>query len=173
MQNKKENQAKESVTGKPAEIIVIVAVAENNVIGCKGDIPWRIKEDFQRFKDLTTGYPCIMGDRTYISLPKRPLPGRENIVLSLDKNFKAEGAVVMHSFEDALEHCRGKGKAFICGGATIYRIGMKVADTFELTRVHKTYEGDTFFPEVDFSEWTLVNEDKKEGYSFLTYKRKR
>jgi dihydrofolate reductase len=158
---------------KPAEVIVIVAVAENNVIGCKGDIPWRIKEDFQRFKDLTMGYPCIMGDRTYISLPKRPLPGRENIVLTLDKSFKAEGAVVMHSFEDAIEYCRGKGKVFICGGATIYRLGLKVADTLELTRVHKSYEGDTFFPEIDFSQWNLVNEEKKEGYSFLTYRLKK
>jgi dihydrofolate reductase len=173
MQNIKEDPEKEPIIRDPAEIIVIAAVAENNVIGSNGDIPWRIKEDFLRFKDLTVGYPCIMGRKTYLSLPRRPLPGRENIVISSEEDYKAEGAVVVRSFNDAIECCRGKGKAFICGGAAIYRLGLKVADTFELTKVHKSYEGDTFFPDVDFSEWTLLNEDKREGYSFLTYKRKR
>lgn len=155
------------------EITVIVAVADNNVIGKDNDIPWRIPEDFAHFKRKTMGYPCIMGDRTFESLPDnaRPLPGRENIVLSLDKDYKAPGAVVMHSFEEAFEHCKDKEKVFICGGATIYRLGMKYADTLELTRVHMSPEGDTFFPEVDSNEWNLVAEDKHEKYSFQTYKR--
>jgi dihydrofolate reductase len=155
------------------EIIVIAAVAENNVIGNKGDIPWRIKEDFLRFKELTMGSSCIMGDRTYNSLPVRPLPGRENIVLTFDKSFNPPGVVVKYSFEDALKHCKNKKKAFICGGASVYKLGLGVADTLELTRVHKNYEGDTFFPEIDFSQWNLEKEEKHEGYSFLTYSRKK
>ncbi|TKJ17262.1 diacylglycerol kinase [Candidatus Woesearchaeota archaeon B3_Woes] len=169
------------------EIIIIVAVAQNNTIGKNNDIPWRIKEDFQHFKDLTMGFPCIMGDKTYESLPDnaKPLPGRENIVLTFDKEYKPEGVTVMHDFNEAIEYCKKKGyeKAFITGGATIYRLGLEIADTFELTRVHKDYDGDVFFPEVNFDEWKLVKKENHEGkdtnnneevrFSFLTYKRKK
>lgn len=170
-----------------AEIIVIVAVAQNNVIGNKGDIPWRIQEDFQHFRETTWGYPCIMGDKTYESLPEnaRPLHGRENIVLTFDKNYKPEGTTIFFDFNEAIEYCRKKGveKAFITGGASIYKLGMKVADKFELTRIYKDYEGDVLFPEINFNEWELVKKEDKEGkdkrtgenvkFSFLTYKRKR
>jgi len=156
------------------EIIVIVAIAENNAIGKDGDIPWHIPEDFQHFKDETMGHPCIMGDVTFESLPDnaRPLPGRENVVLTFDKNYKPGGATIFYSFEDALDYVKDKKKAYICGGATIYKLGMKVADTLELTRVHMKPDADTFFPEIDFSEWELAKEEKHEKYSFLTYKRK-
>jgi len=158
------------------EIIVIVAIAENNAIGKDGDIPWNIPEDFLHFKNKTMGHPCIMGDITFESLPDnaRPLPGRENIVLTFDKNYKPPGATIFFSWEDALKYVKDKDKVFICGGATIYKLGMKVADTLELTRVHKVIEdADTFFPEIDFDEWKLENEEKHKEYSFLTYKRKR
>jgi dihydrofolate reductase len=169
------------------EIIVIVAVAQNNIIGRAGDIPWRIKEDFQHFKEKTMGHPCIMGDKTYLSLPEnaRPLPGRENIVLTFDKNFRPEGTTVLHDFDEAIDYVKNKGEkqAFITGGATIYKLGLNVADTFELTRIYKDYEGDTFFPEVDFDGWELENKedhestDKNSGenvkFSFLTFRRKR
>ena len=168
------------------DIIVIVAVANNNVIGKDNDIPWRISKDFLYFKDKTLGYPCIMGDKTYESLPAayRPLPGRENIVLTFDKSYKPEGTTVFHSFEEAIEYAKHKGvdKAFITGGATIYKLGMQVADKFMLTKIHKEYAGDTFFPEVNFDEWELVNKEEDEGLdrnsgemvkiSFLTYERK-
>ena len=162
------------------EIIVIAAIAKNNVIGRDGDIPWRIKEDFQHFKDLTMGHPCIMGDKTYDSLPdnSKPLPGRENIVLTFDKNYHPEGAKIFYSFGDALEYCKDKEKAFITGGASIYKLGLKVADTLELTRIHKDFEGDTYFPEINFDEWELIKKedklDEKHGeFSFLTYVRKK
>ncbi len=162
-----------------AEIIVIAAIAKNNVIGKDGDIPWRIKEDFQHFKDLTMGHPCIMGDKTYESLPdnSKPLPGRENIVLTFDKNYHPEGAKIFYSFEEGLEYCKDREKAFITGGASIYKLGLKVADTLELTRIHKDFEGDTYFPEINFDEWELIKKeekvDEKHGeFSFLTYKRK-
>lgn len=154
-----------------AEIIIIAAVAENNVIGRNNDIPWRISEDFRHFKELTMGHPCIMGDRTFESLPKRPLPGRENIILTLDKNYRADGAKIFHSFDEALAYVKPKKKAFICGGATIYRLGMKYADTLEITRVHLSPEGDTFFPEIDMKVWKIVKEEKHEGYTFQRFKR--
>jgi len=160
------------MSSKP-EIIVIVAVADNNAIGYKGDIPWRIKEDFQHFQKLTMGHPCVMGDVTYMSLPEnaRPLPGRENVVLTFNREFKAPRTTIFFSWEDAMEYLKDKEKVFICGGASIYKLGLKFADTFELTRVHQSPEADTFFPEVDWKEWNLVKEEKHKGYSFLTYKR--
>lgn len=169
------------------EIIVIAAVAENNVIGKDGDIPWKISEDFRHFKKETMGHPCIMGDKTYESLPgeARPLPGRENIVLTFDKDYNPGGVTILHDFEKAIEYCKEnkEERAFITGGGTIYKLGLEVADTLELTRVHKNYEGDVFFPEVNFDEWKLIKKEKKEGvdkksgekvkFSFLTYKRKK
>lgn len=168
------------------EIIIIAAVADNGVIGSKNDIPWRISEDFKRFKRLTLGYPCIMGDATFASLPdaSRPLPDRENVVLSLDPTYHAEGATVFHDFDAAIAYVRNKGvpKAFITGGATIYRLGLKVADTIELTRVHRSYEGEIRFPDFDLDAWERVCEETHEGldrisgtsvrFSYETYRRR-
>ncbi|HZX44468.1 MAG TPA: dihydrofolate reductase [Candidatus Nanoarchaeia archaeon] len=167
------------------EIVVIVAVAQNGAIGKNNDIPWHIKEDFLHFKEKTGKWPVIMGDRTYDSLPEksRPLPGRENIVCTLDKNYKAAGATVFYDFFIAVDYVKKKGieKAFIIGGATIYKLGMKVADTFELTRIYNDYDADTFYPPIDFSQWKEVNKEDHEGmdlknkvkvkFSFITYKR--
>jgi len=154
------------------EIIIIAAVADNNVIGKDGKIPWHIKEDFQRFKNLTLGHACLMGDKTYDSLPVRPLPGRENIVITLNPDWQAPGAKVFHSLEEAVDYCKDKDKLYICGGATVYRITLPLAHRLELTRVHQSPDGDTFFPEIDFSEWNLVAEEKHDGYTFQTFVRK-
>lgn|SRR3989344_8894412 len=162
------------------EIIIISCIAKNGVIGKNNDIPWRIKEDFKHFKDITMGHPCIMGEKTYRSLPEnaKPLPGRENIVLTFDKEYKPEGVTVMYSFDDALEYCRKKGvsKAFITGGASIYKLGLTVADKLELTRLHKEFDGDIYFPEINYDEWKLINKDDKTdpvhgNFSFMTYER--
>jgi dihydrofolate reductase len=168
-------------------VIVIVAVAQNGAIGKDNDIPWHIKEDFLHFKEKTMGCPCIMGDRTYDSLPDfaRPLPGRENIVCTLDKTYKAEGATIFHDFNEAISYVKGKNieKAFIIGGATIYKLGMKVADIFELTRIYHDYDADTFYPEIDFDEWEEIGKEDHSGmdvknkinvkFSFITYRRKK
>ena len=168
-----------------AEIIVIAAVAQNNTIGKNGDIPWRLSEDFQHFQDKTMGHPCIMGDKTYESLPDnaKPLPGRENVVLTFDKDYNPPGTKIFFSWEDAMEYLKDKGKVYICGGASIYKLGLKVADTLELTRIHKDIDGDTFFPEINFDEWELIKQEDGEGvnkrdgevlkFSFLTYRRKK
>lgn len=168
------------------KIIVIVAIAQNNAIGKDNDIPWHIKEDFEHFKEKTSGCPCIMGDKTYESLPDnaKPLPNRENIVLTFDKDYKPEGTTVFNDFNEAIQYVKDKGeeKAFIIGGATIYRLGMEVADIFELTRIYQDYEADIFYPDIDFNEWELINQEDHEGediknkikvkFSFMTYKRK-
>ena len=169
------------------EIIVIVAIAQNGAIGKDNAIPWHIKEDFLHFKEETMGCPCIMGDKTYDSLPDfaRPLPGRENIVCTLDLEYKAEGAKIFHDFNEAITYVKGKkvDKAFVIGGATIYKLGMGVADVFELTRIYHDYEADAFYPEIDFSKWEEVNKEDHIGkdiknnmdikFSFITYKRKK
>ena len=155
-----------------AEIIVIAAVADNGVIGRGMAIPWHLGEDFRRFKELTLHHPCIMGRRTYESLPKRPLPGRENIVLTSDRACRIEGATVLHSLEEALTYVRDRERAFICGGEAVYRQGIERADRLELTRVHQMPDGDTFFPAIDFSLWELVSEDPRDGFTFQTYRRR-
>jgi len=149
------------------DIIIIAAVAQNGVIGKNNGIPWRISEDFRHFKSLTMGFPCIMGDATYRSLPdnSRPLPGRENIVLSLDRNYKQPEATVFHDFNAAISYVRATDidKVFITGGATIYRLGMTVADYMELTIIHKEFDGDVFFPEYDDTKWEVISTSTKEA----------
>ncbi len=168
------------------KIAVIVAVAQNGIIGKTNDIPWRLSEDFLHFKELTMGNPCIMGDLTYESLPEksRPLPGRENIVLTFDKSYHPEGTTILYSFEEAIDYVKNKNVniAYITGGASIYKLGMEVADILELTRIHKDIEGDVYYPEVNWDEWELVKQKDMEGqdrisgetltFSFLTYHRK-
>jgi dihydrofolate reductase len=149
------------------EIVMIACTARNSVIGNGPDIPWSIKEEFRHFADLTMGSPCIMGDVTYESLPpkSRPLPGRENIVLSLDPAYDPEGVTLFSDWDEALEYIRGLSaeRAFICGGASIYRLGMEVADTLELTRLDRDYTGDVFFPEVNPDAWELVRTETASG----------
>ncbi len=156
-----------------SEIIVIVAVSENNVIGKDGKIPWYIPEDLQRFKKLTLNCPVIMGRKTYESLPVKPLKDRINIVLTNQKKINLAGVIVKHSLKDAIGYCKNHGKVFIIGGQSVFEEGLKIATILELTRVHKNYEGDAFFPEINFDEWILKNKVEREDYSFLTYVRRK
>ncbi|MFC1642841.1 dihydrofolate reductase [Myxococcota bacterium] len=172
---------------KMTEIVLIAAVAQNGVIGRQNEIPWRVSEDLRRFKGLTWGYPCIMGRATYESLPpgSRPLPGRENLVLSRNPSYRRAGVAVWPDFFQAVAYVRGLGaaRAFILGGATIYRLGLEVADALELTRLGRAYAGDALFPDVEWGEWILIADERHEGldsvseerveYSFSTYRRKR
>ena len=151
------------------EIIVIAAVAENGVIGKEMEIPWHIKEDFERFKKLTSGHAVIMGSKTFESLPVCPLPNRLNIVLNFSDDYVAEGAVVKTSFEEALDFCKHYDKVFIIGGASVYEQGIKVADRLELTKVKGEYDGDVYFPNVDYSKWKIVSKDVRDGFCFESY----
>ncbi len=169
-----------------AKVIIIAALSQNGVIGADNDLPWRIGGDFRRFKSLTMGYPCIMGRRTFESLPKKakPLPGRENIVLTSNRNFKPDNTTVLHSFEHALDYATGKKaeRVFITGGAAVYEAALPYADVLELTKVCKTVDGNVRFPQIDWSRWELVRQqnrkeaDQRSGesvsYIFLTYCRK-
>ena len=149
------------------EIVMIACAAKNNVIGSGPDIPWSIREEFGHFTELTMGSPCIMGDVTYESLPPkyRPLPGRENIVLTLHPDYNPEGVTLFRDFDEAMDYTSGltAARAFICGGASIYRLSIGIADTLELTRLDRGYEGDSTFPEVDPEIWTLESTEKASG----------
>ena len=154
------------------EIVMIACAAKNHVIGNGPDIPWSIKEEFKHFAELTRGSPCIMGDVTYESLPtkSKPLPGRENIVLTLDPDYNPKGVTLFRDFDQAMAYTRGltAPRAFICGGASIYRLGIGIADTLELTRLDRDYEGDSTFPEVDPEIWSLTGTEKASGIDRLS-----
>jgi len=162
-------------------VALIVAVAENGIIGRDGKLPWRIPEDMKWFKEKTLGKPCIMGRKTWESFPKRPLPARTNIVVTRERDYKAEGGVVAHSLDDALEVARreASGEIMILGGAEIYRAALPEADRIYLTSVHGEFDGDTVFPAIDRTDWreTVVgvypsSAERPIGYSFIILDRK-
>src|SRR5471032_1980242 len=167
------------------EIILIVAVAENGVIGSRGTIPWRLKTDQQRLKMMTMGKPIVMGRKTFISL-RRPLPGRTNIVVTRDADFRAAGAVVTTSFGDARAVAlgdalrRSAGEIAVIGGAEIYAQWMDCADRLEITEVHARPEGDTYFAAIDAADWEEVarvrnpaGPDDSTDFSYVTYRRRK
>ncbi len=160
------------------QFIIIAAAGENNALGINNDLPWHLPDDFKRFKNLTTGHKIIMGRKTLESFPKA-LPNREHIVITRDKDYipKFECTVV-HSLEHALDLAANEDKSFIIGGGQIYEQAMEFATDIELTRIHSSFEADTFFPEIDKNIWSLVKEeyhpkDGKHAYDFtyLTYRR--
>jgi dihydrofolate reductase len=154
------------------DIIIIAAMAENRVIGKNNSLPWSLKADMEHFKKLTLGWPCVMGRKTWKSLPKRPLPGRPNIVISQSLSpASVPGAAVFPSLQEAVQHCAGYEKVFICGGASVYAEAMPLAGRIELTLIHKQYEGDAFFPEFDPSAWKITQTEDFDGFSFISYSR--
>ncbi len=166
------------------EIVLIVAVADNGVIGAGGSIPWRLKTDLQRFKTMTLGRPVVMGRKTFVSL-RRPLPGRTNIVLTRDGDFRAAGAVVTTTLADARVVATGDAlrrfvtEIAVIGGAEIYAQWMALADRLEITEVHARPEGDTYFPAIDATVWEEVarvrnsaGPDDSADFSFVTYRRR-
>ncbi len=137
-------------------ISIIVAIAENLAIGKNNDLLWHIPADLKRFKQITSGHPVIMGKRTWESLPRRPLPNRRNIVITDNPGEQIEGCEMAYSIEDAVEMCRADEENFIIGGASVYRQFLPHADRLYLTLVHKPFEADVFFPEIDFSQWKMI-----------------
>ena len=154
------------------EIIIIVAVSENSVIGKYNSLPWRIKEDLIRFKKLTMGYPCLMGRKTYESLPIKPLPGRKNIVITTKPETIHEDVEKYSSIHDAIKNCSKYEKLYICGGSSIYKITLNLASRIEMTKIHANYNGDVFFPEVNLDQWKSIKVENKGFFSFITYIRK-
>jgi dihydrofolate reductase len=152
------------------EIIIIAAMSKNGTIGKNNALPWSIKEDMIHFKKLTSGFPCIMGRKTWESLPRKPLPGRLNIIISSTlKIDAAENVKVCSTLDEGIAFCGNAEKIFICGGAQVYKEAIKIAGKIELTLVHKIYEGDAFFPEIDTAIWEKTASIDNGLFSFITY----
>lgn len=161
-------------------ISIIVAVASNNAIGKNNELLWYIPEDLKRFKKLTLGHCLIMGKNTWHSLPRRPLPGRKNIVMTDDPCECIEGCITAYSVEDALSKCGRDNEVFVIGGGSVYRQFLELADRLYLTHVHKDFDADTFFPDIDPEKWqVLEREDDMRSdeldfsWSYVTYRRKK
>lgn len=159
-------------------IIMIAAVAENNALGKDNELVWHLPNDFKRFKELTTGHYIIMGRKTFESFPK-PLPNRTHVVITRQKEYSPEGCIVVNSIENAIKLCPKDAPVFIIGGGEIYQQGLEYTDKIEITKVHGHFDADTFFPEIDLSNWELVTskfneKDEKHLFSFTyqTYLRK-
>lgn len=141
---------------------IIVAKGNNNVIGKDNDLVWHMPADLKHFKNTTFGHYIIMGRKTFEAL-KKPLPGRTTIVITRNNNYQAEGCIVVHNIEEAFKIGKDNNQeeVFILGGAEIYRLSMDMADKIYLTEIKASFEGDAFFPEIDYSTW---KETKRQEY---------
>lgn len=160
-------------------ISIIVAIAENNAIGKDNQLLWHLSDDLRRFKKITDGHSIVMGRNTYNSLPRRPLPGRTNIVLTTKKNDIIEGCQMAYSVDEAYDLCSDKSENFIIGGGMIYRQFLHLAQKMYVTEVHAAFDANVFFPEIDPAEWEVTEEefhkaDEKHAYdfTFITYVRR-
>jgi dihydrofolate reductase len=157
-------------------VSLIVAVAENSVIGRDNELPWRIPEDLRYFKRVTMGKPVIMGRKTFASIG-RPLPGRPNIVVTRDPGWSAEGVDAVRSVDDALAlagRLASGGEVMIIGGAQLFAATSGVADRLYLTEIHARYDGDVFFPQPDPAEWRETSREDHPGdpaFSFVVLER--
>jgi dihydrofolate reductase len=152
---------------------LIVAVAENGVIGVRGALPWRLPDELAHFKRTTLGKPVLMGRHTYVSIG-RPLPGRANVVLSRDPGFSTHGAMVARDLDEALGMHAAAPEQIVIGGAALYAEALPRAERIYLTRVHARPAGDVFFPELASGEWgeSLVAEhpaDARHAHAFSVY----
>ncbi len=159
---------------------IIVAVADNGVIGRDNSLPWRLSADLKRFKELTMGHHLLLGRKSFDSVG-RPLPGRTMVVISRGKPSLPEGVLLAHSLDEAIAIARaaGDGEAFVGGGGEIYRLALPLAERIYLTRVHADFDGDTKFPDYDESEWSLLareelpsDEANSPDHSFLILDRR-
>lgn len=158
-------------------ISIIVAVAQNGVIGKDNGLIWHISEDLQYFKKRTLGHAVIMGRKTYESIGK-PLPKRKNIIVTTNSTYQADGCFSAQSLNQAIQLALPDDEVFIIGGGKLYSEALAIADKVYLTRIHKSYEGDTFFPELDPLAWSKIEcvdfergENFEYPFSFITYQR--
>ena len=163
------------------KIAIIVAIAENNVIGKRNALPWYLPADLKHFKEITMGHHILFGQTTHESIG-RPLPGRTNIILSNVPNYKSNGCIVVHTPEEAIEFAKkaGEKELMICGGAMVYKTFLPLADTFYMTKVKAKIDGDIFFPDFNKDEWRVTSSEPHKadsknlyGYEFLVLKRKK
>jgi dihydrofolate reductase len=160
-------------------LTLIAAVSENNALGKNNQMIWHLPNDFKRFKTITTGHFIIMGRKTFESFPK-PLPNRTHIIITNQKNYSVpENCFSVSNLTKAIAICPKNEEIFIIGGGEIYKQAIDLANKIELTKVHATFEADTFFPDFDLERWELKAEEKHRKdekhqfeYSFLTYSKK-
>lgn len=152
-----------------------VAVADNLVIGKNNDLPWHLPEDLKHFKELTLGKTVLMGRKTYESIfarLKKPLPGRKNVVITRQPDYKVpEGVLVFGSLDEAIK-ALSADDIYVIGGAEIYKLALPFAKKLIMTHVVGNYEGDAFFPDLNWNEWEKQEEEKHEKFTFVTYMRK-
>lgn len=152
-----------------------VAVADNLVIGKGNDLPWHLPEDLKHFKEITLGKTVVMGRKTYESIVKRlnkPLPGRKNVVITRQAGYQAPPEVlIFHDLQSAFKELSAED-IYVIGGAEIFKLALPWAKFMYITHVKGGYDGDAFFPEVDWSQWDKLEEQKFEKYSFAKYQRK-
>ena len=161
-------------------ISIIVAVAENYAIGKKGDLLCHLPADLKHFKEITSGKTVLMGERTFYSLPKHPLPNRRNIVLTDVQGKTFEGAEAVYSLDELCAKVQGEEEAFIIGGGMVYRQMMPIADKLYITHIHHSWDdADTFFPEIKETEWKLISSEEHQAdeknpydFTFCTYNRR-
>ena len=159
-------------------ISIIVALSENNVVGINNQLPWKLSADLKRVRGLTMGHHIIMGRKTYESIG-RPLPGRVNVVITRNTDFKADGCIIVSSLNEAFKISKSDPEVFIFGGGEIFREALPQVSKIYMTKVHHSLEGDTHFPILNSQEWkelerTEFKADEKNeyDYSFLTLERK-
>jgi dihydrofolate reductase len=155
------SQSGGSIGGSGPRIYLLAAVASNGVIGKDNHLPWHLPEDLKHFKKLTLGHPVIMGRRTWESLG-RPLPGRDNIVISGQPGYEAPGAAVANSLEGALALCAGELVVFVIGGYRVFLDSLPLASGLVLTEIQRHFEGDTYFPDFDRTQW---RESQREAHT--------
>lgn len=160
------------------KLITIAAAGKRNELGKDNKLLWHLPDDFKRFKALTSHHYIIMGRKTFESFPK-PLPNRTHVVITRQQNYPANNCIIVKSLDEALQTVQNQERVFVIGGGEIYKQFMPYIDQIELTRVHGEFEADTYFPEIDFNEWKLTQEehhpkDNKHNYAFdyETYIRK-
>lgn len=158
-------------------ITIIAAVADNGALGKNNTLLWHLPNDFKRFKALTTGHHIIMGRKTFESFPK-PLPNRTHVIITRQKNYAPENCIVVASIEEALAVSPKNETTYIIGGGEIYQLALPYADCLDITRVHHSFDADTYFPTIDPNVWQLEIQDKQQkdekhhyDYSFTTYSR--
>lgn len=163
------------------KLILIAAVANNNVIGKDNKLLWHMPADLKHFKELTMGHTILMGRKTFESIGK-PLPGRKTIVITQQENYDAKGCKVVNNLKDAICEVKNEKEVFVAGGSEIYRqlINLHHTRRMFITRIYADFEGDSFFPDIDTQKWELIDREAFEAdeknpypYAFLTYKKKK
>ena len=143
-------------------ISIIVAIADNRAIGKENKLLWHIPDDLKRFKRLTTGHTLIMGRNTFLSLPNGTLPNRKHIVITDVADETFDGCEIAHSMDDAIAMTRSSEECFVIGGGMVYAQFLPLAGKLYLTRVHSSFDADTFFPQIDFTQWKVVSSESVE-----------